>query len=73
MGVSQVLVFINLHIGFNALFYVGRKLLGIDLTYLDRFASLDNTPWLLFLAAVTFTLFEPLRAATATLLLVDGG
>jgi hypothetical protein len=72
MAASQGLVFLNLHIGFNALFYVGRKLLGLDLTYLDRFASLDNSAWLLFLVAVTFTLFEPLRAATATLLLVDG-
>ncbi|WP_257458624.1 DUF4129 domain-containing protein [Archangium lipolyticum] len=68
----QFLVFFNLHIGVNALLYVGRKLLGIDLTFAERFASLDNTPWLVFLVAVTFTLFEPLRAATATLLLVDG-
>jgi hypothetical protein len=67
----QVLVFFNLHIAANALLYVGRKLLGIDLTFAERFASLDNTPWMLFLAALTFTLFEPLRAATATLLLVD--
>ncbi|QRO00454.1 DUF4129 domain-containing protein [Archangium violaceum] len=68
----QFLVFFNLHVGVNALLYVGRKLLGIDLTFAERFASLDNTPWLVFLVAVTFTLFEPLRAATATLLLVDG-
>lgn len=68
----QVLVFFNLHIGANTLLYVGRKLLGIDLTFAERFASLDNTSWLVFLLAVTFTLFEPLRAATSTLLLVDG-
>lgn len=68
----QVLVFFNLHIGANTLLYVGRKLLGIDLTFAERFASLDNTSWLVFLVAVTFTLFEPLRAATSTLLLVDG-
>ncbi|CAM4298618.1 DUF4129 domain-containing protein [Corallococcus sp. ZKHCc1 1396] len=68
----QVLVFLNLHIGINFLLYLGRQLLGIDLTFTERFASLDNPPWLMFLAATTFALFEPLRAATASLLLVDG-
>jgi hypothetical protein len=68
----QLLAFFNLHLGANALLYVGRKLIGIDLTFVERFASLDNTAWCVFLAAATFTLFEPLRAATATLLLVDG-
>ena len=71
MGV-QVLVFFNLHVGLNFLLYLGRQLVGIDLTFAERFASLDNPPWLVFLAATTFALFEPLRAATATLLLVDG-
>ncbi len=68
----QFLVFLNLHIGANALLYIGRKLLGIDLTFVERFASIDNAPWVVFLVAATFTLFEPLRAATSTLLLVDG-
>jgi hypothetical protein len=71
MGV-QVLVFLNLHIGLNFLLFLGRKLIGVDLTFAERFASLDNPPWLVFLAATTFALFEPLRAAVATLLLVDG-
>ncbi|WPB80394.1 DUF4129 domain-containing protein [Archangium violaceum] len=68
----QLLAFLNLHIAANTLFYVGRKLIGIDLTFAERFASLDNTAWVVFLASATFTLFEPLRAATSTLLLVDG-
>lgn len=68
----QVLTFFNLHIAINVLFVLGRKLLAIDLTYAERFASLDNPPWLIFLAALTFTLFEPIKAAAATLLLVDG-
>ena len=72
LAMAQGLVFLNLHIALNALLYVGRKLLGIDLTFVERFTSLDNTAWLLFLVAATFTLFEPLRAALATLLLVDG-
>jgi hypothetical protein len=68
----QLLAFFNLHIAANALLYLGRKLLALELTFAERFASLDNTSWLLFLAALTFTLFEPLRAAAATLLLIDG-
>ncbi|RKH35209.1 DUF4129 domain-containing protein [Corallococcus sicarius] len=68
----QVLVFFNLHVGLNFLLYLARQLLGIDLTFAERFASLDNPPWLMFLVATTFALFEPLRAATATLLLIDG-
>ncbi|WP_375760673.1 DUF4129 domain-containing protein [Corallococcus exercitus] len=71
MGI-QVLGVFNLHVGLNFLLYLGRQLVGIDLTFAERFASLDNPPWLVFLAATTFALFEPLRAATATLLLVDG-
>ncbi|MGZ3459888.1 MAG: DUF4129 domain-containing protein [Archangium sp.] len=69
---AQLLVLVNLHLGANTLLFVGRKLLGIDLTFAERFTSVDNGAWVVFLAAVTFTLFEPLRAATSTLLLVDG-
>jgi uncharacterized membrane protein YtjA (UPF0391 family) len=68
----QLLAFINLHIGINFLLVIGRKLLAVDFTYAERFASIDNPAWLFFLAAFTFTLFEPIKAATATLLLVDG-
>lgn len=68
----QVLTFFNLHMACNVLFFLGRKLLAIDLTFAERFASLDNASWVTFLAALTFTLFEPIKAATATLLLVDG-
>ncbi|QDE67626.1 DUF4129 domain-containing protein [Myxococcus xanthus] len=68
----QVLAFFNLHIAFNFLLFLGRKLVGVDLTFAERYASLDNGQWLIFLAVTTFALFEPVRAATATLLLVDG-
>lgn len=68
----QLLAFFNLHVAANFALFLGRKLVGIDLTFAERFASLDTPPWLLFLAAATFALFEPVRAATATLLLVDG-
>ncbi|MFL5347228.1 MAG: DUF4129 domain-containing protein [Hyalangium sp.] len=72
MLLVQVLTFFNLHIAINVLLMLGRKLLAIDFTFAERFASLDNPPWLIFLAALTFTLFEPIKAASATLLLVDG-
>jgi hypothetical protein len=68
----QLLTFINLHIAFNFFFWLSRKLLAIDFTFAERFASIDNPTWLFFLAALTFTLFEPIKAATATLMLVDG-
>lgn len=66
------LVALNVHIGANALVYVARKLIGLDLTYAQRFVSLDNATWVTVACALTFTLFEPLRAAAATLLLIDG-
>jgi hypothetical protein len=72
MLLAQVLLFVNLHLALNVLFWLGRNLLGIDLTFAERFASLDNPSWWLFIVALTFTLFEPIKAATATLLLVDG-
>ncbi|ADO70910.1 DUF4129 domain-containing protein [Stigmatella aurantiaca] len=71
-GLAMVLTFVNLHIALNVLFWLGRRLLALDLTFLERFASIDNPVWLAFLGALTFTLFEPLKAATASLLLVDG-
>lgn len=72
MLLVQVLTFFNLHIAINVLLMLGRKLLAIDFTFAERFASLDNPTWLIFLAALTFTLFEPVKAASATLLLIDG-
>ncbi|MDY7225498.1 DUF4129 domain-containing protein [Hyalangium rubrum] len=72
MLLVQVLTFFNLHIATNFFFWLARKLLAIDFTFAERFTSIDNPSWLLFLAAVTFTLFEPIKAASSTLLLVDG-
>jgi hypothetical protein len=71
-GFSQLVLFLNLHASTAVFFFICNNLLGLDLTYLQRFASLDNPVWLSALIAVTFTLFEPVRAATATLLLIDG-
>ncbi len=71
-GLSQVVLFFNLHLTALVFFFVSNNLLGLDLTYLARFASLDNSVWTAALVAFTYTLFEPVRAATATLLLIDG-
>ncbi|MFZ5471091.1 MAG: DUF4129 domain-containing protein [Myxococcota bacterium] len=69
---AQALVVLNIHIAANVLVLVGRKLLALDLTFVDRFVSLDNEAWVAAALALGFTLFEPLRASAATLLLVDG-
>jgi hypothetical protein len=68
----QLLVLVNLQLGMNMLLYVGIKLLALDLTYVDRFIQPDNVSWAVALLLLTFTLFEPLRAATSTLLAIDG-
>ncbi len=66
------LVGLNLHLAATIAVYLGRKLIGLDLTFAQRFIALDNGVWMAVVAALTFALFEPLRAAVATLLLVDG-
>lgn len=71
-GLTQLLLALNLHLFIALLLYLGRSVLGLDLTFVDRFASADNPVWLATIGAVTFALFEPLRAATGTLLLIDG-
>ncbi|MEW6435217.1 MAG: DUF4129 domain-containing protein [Myxococcota bacterium] len=71
-GLTQLLVGLNLHLFIALLLYLGRSVLGLDLVFVDRFASLDNPTWLATVAAITFALYEPLRAATGTLLLIDG-
>ena len=71
-GLSQVLLFINLQLMTTLVLSLGRGLFGFDVTFVERFASIDNPTWLATVAAVTFALFEPVRAATAALLLIDG-
>lgn len=72
LGASQLLLAFNLHLAVTFGLQLANSLFGFDVTFVERFASADNAVWLAVLAAVTFTLFEPLRAATATLLLIDG-
>lgn len=71
-GLSQVLLALNLQL--MTMFSLGllRGLFGFDVTFIDRFTSFDNPVWLAVVAMGTFVLFEPVRAATATLLLIDG-
>jgi tetratricopeptide (TPR) repeat protein len=68
----MVLLGLNLHIGATVLVYLGRKLLGLELTFAQRFVAFDNGAWIAVVVALTFVLFEPLRAAVGTLLLIDG-
>ncbi len=69
---SGALVALNVHIAATVLVYLGRKLIGLDLTYVQRFVAADNGAWIAVVLALTFVLFEPLRAAVATLLVIDG-
>lgn len=71
-GLAQVLLALNLHLTAAMLLYVGSTLIGLDIAFINRFASLDNPTWLAAVGASAFAAFEPLRAATATLLLIDG-
>lgn len=71
-GLSQVVLGINLHLFTGLSLGLGRGLFGFDVTFAERFASLDNPTWLATVAAISFSLFEPVRAATATLMLIDG-
>ncbi len=71
-GLTSLLVFINLHLAVAVALALLTKIFGFDLSFLSRYCSIDNATWTLSLAAITFVLFDPLRAAVATLLLIDG-
>lgn len=71
-GLTQLIVGLNIHLLVNASLLVGSKLLALNVTFVNRFVSIDNPVWLAALVALTFSLFEPLRAASAALLLIDG-
>lgn len=71
-GTSQLVLGLNLHLITQLLLSLGRGLFGFDVTFVERFTSLDNPTWVATVAAVTFALFEPVRAATSTLMLIDG-
>jgi len=71
-GLLQLILFYNLHLLVNASLIAGSKLLAFDVTFLNRFVSFDNPTWMAALVALTFSLFEPVRAASAALLLIDG-
>lgn len=71
-GLVQLPLAINLHLAVGAVLYLMRSVLGFDVTFFERFASLDNGTWVATVAVTTFAIFEPLRAAAGTLLLIDG-
>ncbi|MDX2008955.1 MAG: DUF4129 domain-containing protein [Myxococcaceae bacterium] len=68
----QLLLVLNLHIATSFLVMLGQQLLALDLNFINRFTSLDNGVWIAMLFVVAYVLFEPIRAATGVLLLIDG-
>jgi hypothetical protein len=72
LGASQLLLAVNLHTSLLLTLHLGPTILGLDVAWLNRFCSLSNPVWLACLAGLTFAVFEPIRAACATLLLIDG-
>lgn len=71
-GFTQLIMAINLHFATQLALLACNKLLGFDFTFAMRLTSIDNPVWLAAIATVTFALFEPMRATTASLLLIDG-
>lgn len=71
-GIVQLVLAANLNLATSLVLLAGSHLFGFDLTFLERFTSIDNGVWVVTVGALTFALFEPVRAATATLLLIDG-
>lgn len=71
-GLSQVVLAVNLQLFSLLALGLLSSVFGFDVTFAERFASLDNPTWVVTVVALTFALFEPVRAATASLLLIDG-
>ncbi len=71
-GAVQLVLALNLHLAAAGTLSLVTSLAGFDLTYPLHFVSISNPVWLTVVALTTFTLFEPLRAASAALLLIDG-
>lgn len=67
----QLVAALNLHLLVATLIGLSRSLLALDVAWLAELTSISNPDWFLLLVAVIFGAFEPLRAAVATLLLLD--
>jgi len=70
-AVASFLTLVNLYSGIVIALYLARTLFGVDVTYLDRFASVSNPVFDAFLLALTLVVLEPVRIALGVLLLVD--
>lgn len=71
-GAVQLLLALNLHLFVALSLKLASELIGLELTFASRFVSITNPVWLAVLLLITFTCFEPIRAASAALLLIDG-
>ncbi|MBI5543830.1 MAG: DUF4129 domain-containing protein [Deltaproteobacteria bacterium] len=70
-GLAFAVVFINLASGVFMALMLSRSLLGLDVTFLEQFASPKNPIYVLFLLTLTAVALEPVKAALGLLLLVD--
>lgn len=70
-GVQLVLA-INLFVSTTVITLLGQQLLALDLTFVQRFTSIDNGVWVATVLILTFAAFEPVRVAVGVLLLIDG-
>ncbi|HEY3445736.1 MAG TPA: DUF4129 domain-containing protein [Myxococcales bacterium] len=70
-GMAFVVVAVNLASGIAMGLYLGRSLLGLDVTFFEQFASPRNPVYVLFVLALSAVVLEPIKVALGLLLLVD--
>lgn len=70
-NVAFAVVAVNVASGVAMGLYLSRTLLGLDVTFLEQFASARNPVYLLAVVAVSAVALEPVKAALGLLLLVD--
>lgn len=71
LGALLFLLAVNLHTGVQTVLVLADALLGVDVSYWQRFCSMEHRLYTLVLACVTVVLIEPLVALSTTLLWVD--
>jgi hypothetical protein len=71
-GLTQIFLCLNIHLAATLALSAAASLLGIEVSFFQRFASLGNPTWWLIVGAIAFVAFEPLRATTSALLVIDG-
>jgi hypothetical protein len=70
-ALATLVVLFDVHTGIAVALYLARTLFALDVSFLDRFASLDNTVYVAFVVALSFVILEPVKTALGLMLLVD--